>query len=144
MATNYSNCLCIIVLHWGDSNMAASDLIKDLGETSKGLQTISNRDLVNRFYLARYESCVEALTTVFDSSRLFQTRVRQLYYSFVIPRKHLVSELGYQEFDFKSKEECEVLLERIGRKMYELGINKTEQVPTDPNHGFVEEEEVLE
>ena len=129
--------------------MTATDLLDTMKDKPLSLQTLSNRDLVNRLYFERYEDCVQSLNnSIKGHDDNFEDKLRRLYWSFIVPRHHYLTSKykGYEEKlneEKITKKEAEDMLKAIAELMWKLGVNKPERETTDPEHGFQKEKESI-
>jgi hypothetical protein len=136
----------------------------DFTQSEKGMpqmQTLTNRDFINRIYILRYEDCLEVYSRNFDATTAsnFANAVERLYASVITPR-YANLKLKYKE-EFKqirldiSESESKGnisnvgklyrrMMDLIGRNMWSLGINRPEKDQADVDHVAVDELEVVE
>ena len=132
----------------------------DFTQSEKGIpqmQTLTNRDFINRIYILRYEDCLEVLVDRFDSNNAYNfiNAVERLYWSFIVPRISkssagdramfaAIRQKAMNQETFRKGETYKELLDLIARKMWALGINRPEKEQADIDHVAVDELEVVE
>jgi hypothetical protein len=124
----------------------ANEFIKQDKSSLPNMQTLTNRDFINRIYVLRFEDCVESIKADMKRSEMpdFMEALTKLYWSFIAPRKHLLSPALQVKFDPKriNKEECLEFLSDIAEYMHTLGVNRPEKEQSDLDHIVITDMEV--
>jgi hypothetical protein len=122
----------------------AGDFLKMDKANPMQMQTLSPRDFLNKHYIYRYEDVVQLMSTNIDRGEFFDNLLK-LHYSFIVPRKHLLTSEELTEYNIdeiiKTKDINKglLLLESIGKKMHKMGISRTEKKESDIDHIAIEE-----